>query len=74
MNINVTKPTGVICKTQGKYCAEDITVVPVLEEKSATPTQSAAMRLLAQILHQSIRESCLLASLILQWILQIKLL
>ena len=41
MNINVTKPTGVICKTQGKYCAEDITVVPVLEEKSATPTQSA---------------------------------
>lgn len=41
MNINVTKPTGVICKTQGKYCAEDITVVPVLEEKSATPTESA---------------------------------
>lgn len=41
MNINVTKPTGVILKTQGKYCAEDITVVPVLEEKSATPTQSA---------------------------------
>lgn len=41
MNINVTKPTGVICKTQGKYCAEDITVVPVLEEKSVTPTQSA---------------------------------
>ena len=41
MNINVTKTTGVICKTKGKYCAEDITVVPVLEEKSATPTQSA---------------------------------
>lgn len=41
MNINVTKPTGVICKTQGKYCAEDITVVPTLEEKSATPTESA---------------------------------
>lgn len=41
MNINVTKPTGVICKTQGKYCAEDITVVPVLEEKSVTPTASA---------------------------------
>lgn len=40
MNINVTKPTGVTCKTQGKYCAEDITVVPVLEEKSATPTES----------------------------------
>lgn len=41
MNINVTSPLGVICKTQGKYCAEDITVVPVLEEKSATPTESA---------------------------------
>lgn len=41
MNINITKPTGVICKTQGKYCAEDITVVPTLEEKSATPTESA---------------------------------
>ena len=41
MNINVTKSTGVICKTQGKYCAEDITVVPVLEEKSVTPTESA---------------------------------
>lgn len=41
MNINVTKPTGVICKTKGKYCAEDITVVPTLEEKSVTPTASA---------------------------------
>ena len=41
MNINVTKSTGVILKTQGKYCAEDITVVPVLEEKSVTPTESA---------------------------------
>lgn len=41
MNINVTKPTGVILKTKGKYCAEDITVVPTLEEKSVTPTESA---------------------------------
>lgn len=41
MNINVTNPLGVICKTKGKYCAEDITVVPTLEEKSATPTESA---------------------------------
>lgn len=41
MDINVTKSTGVILKTQGKYCAEDITVVPVLEEKSVTPTASA---------------------------------
>ena len=41
MNINITNPLGVICKTQGKYCAEDITVVPTLEEKSATPMESA---------------------------------
>ncbi len=41
MNINVTKSAGVVLKTQGKYCAEDITVVPTLEEKSATPTESA---------------------------------
>lgn len=41
MNINVTKSAGVVLKTQGKYCAEDITVVPTLEEKSVTPTKSA---------------------------------
>lgn len=41
MNINITKSAGVVLKTQGKYCAEDITVVPVLEEKSVTPTESA---------------------------------
>ena len=41
MNINVTKSAGVVLKTQGKYCDEDITVVPVLEEKSVTPTESA---------------------------------
>ena len=41
MNINVTKSAGVVLKTQGKYCAEDITVVPVLEENSVTPTESA---------------------------------
>nr|DAW66813.1 MAG TPA: hypothetical protein [Caudoviricetes sp.] len=41
MNINVTKPAGVVLKTQGKYCAEDITVVPALEEKTVTPTESA---------------------------------
>ena len=41
MNINVTKSAGVVLKTQGKYCAEDITVVPTLEEKSVTPTESA---------------------------------
>lgn len=41
MNINVTKSAGVVLKTQGKYCDEDITVVPTLEEKSVTPTESA---------------------------------
>lgn len=41
MNINVTKSAGVVLKTQGKYCAEDITVVPTLEEKSVTSTESA---------------------------------
>lgn len=41
MNINVTKSAGVVLKTQGKYCDKDITVVPTLEEKSVTPTESA---------------------------------
>lgn len=41
MNINITKSASVVLKTQGKYCAEDITVVPTLEEKSVTPTESA---------------------------------
>lgn len=41
MTINVTKSAGVVLKTQGKYCDQDITVVPVLEEKSVTPTESA---------------------------------
>lgn len=39
--INITKSAGVVLKTQGKYCDKDITVVPVLEEKSVTPTESA---------------------------------
>lgn len=39
--INVTKSAGIVLKTQGKYCDKDITVVPVLEEKSVTPTESA---------------------------------
>ena len=41
MTINITKSAGVVLKTQGKYCDQDITVVPVLEEKSVTPTESA---------------------------------
>lgn len=39
--INVTKSAGVVLKTEGKYCDQDITVVPVLEDKSVTPTESA---------------------------------
>lgn len=39
--VNITKSAGVVLKTQGKYCDQDITVVPVLEEKSVTPTESA---------------------------------
>ena len=39
--INITKSAGVVLKTQGKYCDQDITVVPTLEEKSVTPTESA---------------------------------
>ena len=41
MTIDITKSAGVVLKTQGKYCDKDITVVPVLEEKSVTPTESA---------------------------------
>ncbi len=41
MTINITKSAGVVLKTQGKYCDQDITVVPTLEEKSVTPTESA---------------------------------
>lgn len=41
MTINITKSAGVVLKTEGKYCAQDITVVPTLEEKSVTPTESA---------------------------------
>ena len=39
--ISVTKSAGIVLKTQGKYCDRDITAVPVLEEKSVTPTESA---------------------------------
>lgn len=41
MNISIDNKAGKTLLTQGKYCAEDITVVPVLEEKSVTPTESA---------------------------------
>ncbi len=39
--INITKSAGVVLKTEGKYCDKNITVVPTLEEKSVTPTESA---------------------------------
>ena len=39
--INLTTPNGIILKTDGKYVADDIKVIPVLEEKSVTPSTSA---------------------------------
>lgn len=37
-SISLTNPSGVILKTQGKYCDKDITITPVLEEKTVTPS------------------------------------
>lgn len=39
--INLTTPNGIKLKTTGKYCADDITVVPTLQEKSVTPSTTA---------------------------------
>lgn len=39
--INLTTPNGINIKTGGKYVADDIKVIPTLEEKSVTPTTSA---------------------------------
>lgn len=39
--INITTPNGVKLKTAGKYVTDDTTVVPALEEKTVTPTESA---------------------------------
>ena len=36
MNKNITSPNGLKLLTAGKYCAEDIQVIPVLQEKSTT--------------------------------------
>ena len=38
MNINIDNKAGKTLYTQGKYCAENIVVTPVLEEVSVTPT------------------------------------
>ena len=38
MNISIDNKAGKTLYTQGKYCAEDIVVTPVLEEVSITPT------------------------------------
>lgn len=37
-SISLTNPSGVVLKTQGKYCDKDITITPVLEEKTVTPS------------------------------------
>lgn len=41
MNISIDSPNGKTLLTQGKYCAEDIVVTPVLEEATVTPSTSA---------------------------------
>ena len=38
MNISIDNKAGKTLYTQGKYCAENIVVTPVLEEVSVTPT------------------------------------
>ena len=45
MNINLNNQNGVKLNTKGKYCPEDITVIPQLQEKTVTPseTQQTAM-------------------------------
>lgn len=34
MNIKITKQDGIVLKTAGKLCEEDVTVTPVLQEKT----------------------------------------
>ena len=41
MNISIDNKAGKTLYTQGKYCAENIVVTPVLEEVSVTPTTAA---------------------------------
>ena len=41
MNISIDSTNGKTLLTQGKYCAENIVVTPVLEEATVTPSTSA---------------------------------
>ena len=40
MHIDMKNPKGIKLKTEGKYCAEDIDVVPTLEEVIVDPTDT----------------------------------
>ncbi len=40
MNIELNNQKGIILKTAGKYCEEDIAVAPVLQTKELTVTQN----------------------------------
>ena len=44
MNISIDNKAGKTLYTQGKYCAEDIVVTPVLEEVSITPTTAEQVK------------------------------
>lgn len=37
LTINMTSPDGVTLATSGKYCEENVQVIPALQEKSVTP-------------------------------------
>lgn len=39
MQIDITNPNGVVLQTQGKYCAENISVIPQLEDIILTPSK-----------------------------------
>lgn len=44
MNISIDNKAGKTLYTQGKYCAENIVVTPVLEEVSVTPTTAEQVK------------------------------
>ena len=44
MNISIDNKAGKTLLTQGKYCAENIVVTPVLEEVSVTPTTAEQVK------------------------------
>lgn len=39
INVQMTSPEGVTLATSGKYCSDNVSVTPVLQEKTATPTK-----------------------------------